>query len=107
MLCNLSYVPLDFQPSLYWIPKLHERPFKQRYIAGSAKFSTKPHSKLLTSHLFKWKISTDSLCNVCKVEEGYSNFFMSCKYLNMLCNSAFKLYHMYYTVVYSRETFDN
>ena len=26
------------------------------------------------SHLFKWKISTDSLCNVCKVEEDYDNF---------------------------------
>ena len=26
------------------------------------------------SHLFKWKISTDSLCNVCKVEEDYDHF---------------------------------
>jgi hypothetical protein len=27
------------------------------------------------SHLFKWKISTDSLCNVCiKVEEDYVHF---------------------------------
>ena len=26
------------------------------------------------SHLFKWKISTDSLCNVCKVEEEYDHF---------------------------------
>jgi len=24
-------------PSLYWIPKLNKRPYKQRYIAGSAK----------------------------------------------------------------------
>ena len=35
------------------------------------------------SHLFKWKISTDSLCNVCKVEEDYDHFFMSCKYLDI------------------------
>jgi hypothetical protein len=28
--------------SLYWISKLHKCPFKQRYIAGSAKCSTKP-----------------------------------------------------------------
>ena len=28
-------------PSLYWISKLHKCPFKQRYIAGSAKCSTK------------------------------------------------------------------
>jgi hypothetical protein len=35
-------------PSLYWIPKWHKCSFKQRYIAGSAKCSTKPLSKLLT-----------------------------------------------------------
>jgi hypothetical protein len=35
------------------------------------------------SHLFKWKISTDSLCNVCKVEEDYDHFFMLCKYLDI------------------------
>ena len=28
-------------PKLYWIPKLHKNPYKQRYIAGSAKCSTK------------------------------------------------------------------
>ena len=38
------------------------------------------------SHLFKWQISTDSLCNVCKVEEDYDHFFMSCKYLDMFWN---------------------
>ena len=37
-------------PSLYWIPKLHKDPYK-RYIAGSAKCSTKPLSKLITSIL--------------------------------------------------------
>ena len=36
-------------PSLYWLPKLHKSPYKQRYIAGSAKCSTKPLSKLLTT----------------------------------------------------------
>ena len=29
-------------PKLYWIPKLQKNPYKQRYIAGSAKCSTKP-----------------------------------------------------------------
>ena len=38
-------------PSLYWIPKLHKCPYKQSYIAGSSKCSTKPLSKLLTSIL--------------------------------------------------------
>ena len=38
------------------------------------------------SDLFKWKISTDSLCNVCKVEEDYDHFLMSCKYLDIFWN---------------------
>jgi hypothetical protein len=65
ILCSFGISTKDEEldlPSLYWIPKLHESPFKKRYIAGSAKFTK--------SHLLKWKISTDSLCNVCKVEEG-------------------------------------
>ena len=35
-------------PKLYWIPKLHKYPYKQRYIAGSAKCSTKSLSLILT-----------------------------------------------------------
>ena len=27
------------------------------------------------SHLFKWKIAADSLCNACKVEEDYHRLF--------------------------------
>ena len=38
-------------PLLYWIPKLHKDPYKQRFIAGSSSCSTKPLSKLLTSIL--------------------------------------------------------
>ena len=39
-------------PKLYWIPKLHKNPpYKQRYIAGSAKCSTKPLSQILTQIL--------------------------------------------------------
>ena len=35
-------------PKLYWIPKLHKNPYRQRYILGSAKRSTKPLSQILT-----------------------------------------------------------
>ena len=34
---------------MYWIQKLHKDPYKHRFIAGSAKCSTKPVSKLLTT----------------------------------------------------------
>ena len=56
IIIDLFYVPfrisikdeeLDLS-SLYWIPKLHKCPYKQRYIAGSSKCSTKPLFKLLT-----------------------------------------------------------
>ena len=51
-------------PSLYWIPKLHEDPYKQRFIAGSAKCSTKPLSKLVTSILTTVKDSIMKYCDV-------------------------------------------
>jgi hypothetical protein len=42
--------------------------------------------------MFEWKISTDSLCNVCKVEEHYDHCFMSCKYLDMFWNTINKMF---------------
>jgi hypothetical protein len=50
-------------PSLYWIPKLHKCPFKQRYIAGAAKCSTKPLSKLLICILSAVKTGIQSYCD--------------------------------------------
>ena len=39
-------------PFLYWIPKMHKKPYsKQRYIAASARCSTKPLSAILTKSL--------------------------------------------------------
>jgi hypothetical protein len=50
-------------PSLYWIPKLHKCRCKQRYIIGSVKCSTKPHSKLLICILSAVKNGLQSYCN--------------------------------------------
>ena len=42
----------DYLPFLYWIPKMHKKPYsKQRYIAASARCSTKPLSAILTKCL--------------------------------------------------------
>ena len=48
--CLLSVLILQVTNRILplWIPKLHKTPYKQRYIAGSSKFSTKSLSKLLT-----------------------------------------------------------
>ena len=52
VLCSFSTKDEELDlPSLYWVPKLHKCPYKQPYIAGSAKCSKKPCFKLLTSIL--------------------------------------------------------
>jgi hypothetical protein len=50
-------------PSLYWIPKLHKCPLKQRYAAGSAKCPTTRLSKLLTCILSVVKTGHQSYCD--------------------------------------------
>ena len=41
----------DKLPTLYWLPKLHKRPYKARFIANSSSCTTIILSKLLTSCL--------------------------------------------------------
>ena len=41
----------DRLPTLYWLPKLHKRPYKARFIANSSSCTTTNLSKLLTSCL--------------------------------------------------------
>ena len=56
--------------ALYWFPKLHNDPYKQRYIAGSAKCSTKPLSKLLTAILPTVKDGLNKYCDVIYSHSG-------------------------------------
>ena len=42
---------VDRLPTMYWLPKLHERPYKARFIANSSSCTTKELSKLFTSCL--------------------------------------------------------
>ena len=39
----------DSLPTMYWLPKLHKRPYKTRFIANSSSCTTTEFSKLLTS----------------------------------------------------------
>ena len=50
-------------PFLYWIPKMHKNPSKQRYIAASHSCSTKPLSKKITYCL---KLIQQTHINHCK-----------------------------------------
>ena len=41
----------DRLPTMYWLPKLHKRPYKARFIANSSSCTATELSKLLTSCL--------------------------------------------------------
>ena len=41
----------DKLPTMYWLPKLHKRPYEARFIANSSYCNTTKLSKLLTSCL--------------------------------------------------------
>ena len=64
------------RPSLYWIPKLHKFPFKQRYVVGSAKCSTKPLSKLLSCSLSAVKIVLQSYCDTSYSKGGVNQMWI-------------------------------
>ena len=63
----------DKVPTLYWLPKLHKKPYKARFIANSSSCTTTDLSKMLTSCL---KAVTQHVINYC--EKVYER---SCKYL--------------------------
>ena len=63
-------------PSLYWIPKLHKYPYKQRFIAGSSSCSTKPLSKLLTSILTTVKEGLKKYCNSIYLHSGINQMWI-------------------------------
>ena len=65
-------------PYLYWIPKLHKNPYKQRYIAGSSKCSTKTISLLLAKILTDVKENLQTYCvttyKVYQILNKFKNF---------------------------------
>ena len=63
-------------PLLYWIPKLHKCPYKQRFIAGSSKCSTKPLSALLTVILSKIKEKLQSYCDTIYARSGLNQMWL-------------------------------
>jgi hypothetical protein len=79
VLCSFGISTKDEElglPSLYWIPKLLKCPFKQRYIAGSAKCSTKPLSTLLTCILSTVKTGLQSNCDTSYSRGGVNQMWI-------------------------------
>ena len=68
----------DRLSTMHWLPKLHKRPYKARFIANSSSCTTTELSKLLTSCLTAIKNHVIRYCE--KVYERSSkNFFWSIK----------------------------
>jgi hypothetical protein len=79
VLCSFGISTKDEEldiPSLYWIPKLHKCPFKQRYIAGSAKCSWKSLSKFLTCILSAVKTGLQSNCDTSYSRGGVNQMWI-------------------------------
>jgi hypothetical protein len=87
VLCSFGISTKDEEldlPSFYWIPKLHKCLFKQRYIAGSAKCSTKPLSKLLTCILSAVKTVLQSYCDTSYSRGGVNQMWILKKSKDLL-----------------------
>ena len=63
-------------PKLYWVPKLHKNPYKQKYIAGSAKCSTKPLSQILTQILTAVKEGLQKYCDTAYARSGVNQMWI-------------------------------
>jgi hypothetical protein len=63
-------------PDLYWIPKRHKTPYKQRFIAGSNNFTTKPQSMLLTKILTAVKERLQVYCATVYARSGVNQMWI-------------------------------
>ena len=60
----------DRLPTMYWLPKLHKRPYKPRFIANSSSCTTTELSKLLTSCLTAIKAKVINCCETVYERSG-------------------------------------
>ena len=75
----------DKLPTLYWLPKLHKRPYKTRFIANSSSCTTTELSKLLTLFLTAIKKHVIKYCDKIFERSG-RNLFWSIKNSNEVLN---------------------
>ena len=80
-----SYMEFDKLPTLYWLPKLHKRPYKARFIANSCSCTTTVLSKLLTSCLTAVKKHWIRYYDTVYERDGI-NYFWSIKNSNDVLN---------------------
>ena len=80
-------------PTLYWLPKLHKRPYKSCFIANSSSCTTTELSKLLTYCLTAVKNHLIKYYDTCYERDGINHFWSiknSNEILNKLKSKGFK-----------------
>ena len=65
----------DRLTTMYWLPKLHKRPYKARFIANSSSCTTTELSKLLTSCLTAIKAKVIKYCETVDKRSGKNMFW--------------------------------
>ena len=65
----------DRLPTMYWLPKLHKRRYKARFIANSSSCTTTELSKLLTSCLTAIKAKVIKYCETVYERSGKNMFW--------------------------------
>ena len=80
-------------PKLYWIPKRHKNPYKQRYFAGSAKCSTKLLSQILTRILTSVKEGFQKYCDTAYARSGVNQMWILKNSKELLENLKAKSLH--------------
>ena len=65
----------DKVPTLYWLPKLHKKPYEARFIANSSFCTTTELSKLLTSCLTTAKTLAIMYCEKVYERSGKNSFW--------------------------------
>ena len=73
-------------PAFYWLPKLHKRPYKARFIANSSSCTTTSLSKVLTYCLTAIKNHRIKYCEKTYENEGI-NYFWSIKISTDILNT--------------------
>ena len=62
-------------PTMFWLPKLHKRPYKARFIADSSSCTPTELSKLLTSCLIAVKVKVIKYCETVYERSGKNMFW--------------------------------
>ena len=75
-------------PQIYWIPKLHKKPYKSRFIAGSSSCTTTKISKLITSCLKLIKKHCISYCDTIKNKTGVNAMWIINNSLDVIAMSV-------------------